>query len=114
MSLVAGNSKSITLRDLQPDTEYQVTITAFVDGKKFKSRPKVFRTKSSTPPVTSVVEEYVAPTQTTTTKKEPTLPTPEVVNPDPTAIGSKYTPQTSTTVSKKTKQQKKKRRQKAY
>lgn len=98
VSLVAGNSKSITLRELQPDTEYQVTITAFVDGKKFKSRPKVFRTKSATPQ-TSVIEEYVAPTQTTAAKREPTQPTPEVVNPDPTAIGSKYTPQTSTTVS---------------
>lgn len=97
ISLVAGNSKSITLRDLLPDTQYQVTITAIVGGKKFRSRPIVFKTSKA--PSEDQVTRDVVTTQATITKKEAAPITPEIVNPDPTAVGSKYTPQTSTTVS---------------
>ena len=42
--VVAGNSDSVTLSNLKADTQYAVTITALKAGKKFKSRPVVFRT----------------------------------------------------------------------
>lgn len=42
--LVAGNSDAITLTDLQADTQYQLVITAVRAGKKYRSRPIVFRT----------------------------------------------------------------------
>ncbi|KAK0073936.1 hypothetical protein PV325_008980 [Microctonus aethiopoides] len=49
--LVAGNSDAITLTDLQADTQYQLVITAVRAGKKYRSRPIVFRTLE--PPRTS-------------------------------------------------------------
>ncbi|KAL1138070.1 hypothetical protein AAG570_009765 [Ranatra chinensis] len=42
--VVAGNSDSVTLTGLTADTQYSVTVTAVRGGKKFKSRPVVFRT----------------------------------------------------------------------
>ncbi|KAG8262051.1 hypothetical protein J6590_061103 [Homalodisca vitripennis] len=44
VAVVAGNSDSVTLSGLLADTQYQITVTAVRDGKKFKSRPIVFRT----------------------------------------------------------------------
>ncbi|XP_063973627.1 uncharacterized protein LOC135160704 isoform X14 [Diachasmimorpha longicaudata] len=49
--LVAGNSDAVTLSDLQADTQYQLVITAVRGGKKYRSRPIVFRTLE--PPRTS-------------------------------------------------------------
>ncbi|XP_034942068.1 uncharacterized protein [Chelonus insularis] len=49
--LVAGNSDAVTLSDLQADTQYQLVITAVRAGKKYRSRPIVFRTLE--PPRTS-------------------------------------------------------------
>ncbi|XP_008548893.1 uncharacterized protein LOC103572189 isoform X2 [Microplitis demolitor] len=49
--LVAGNSDAVTLNDLQADTQYQLVITAVRAGKKYRSRPIVFRTLE--PPRTS-------------------------------------------------------------
>lgn len=43
--VVAGNSDSVTLSSLKPNTQYQVTVTAVRGGRKFKSRPVVFRTQ---------------------------------------------------------------------
>lgn len=42
--MVAGNSDAVTLNDLQADTQYQLVITAVRAGKKYRSRPIVFRT----------------------------------------------------------------------
>lgn len=42
--VVAGNSDSVTLTGLKPNTQYQVTVTAVREGRKFRSRPVVFRT----------------------------------------------------------------------
>ncbi|XP_075237204.1 uncharacterized protein LOC142333674 isoform X4 [Lycorma delicatula] len=44
VAVVAGNSDSVTLSSLLADTQYQVTVTAVRAGKKFRSRPIVFRT----------------------------------------------------------------------
>lgn len=44
VAVVAGNSDSVTLSGLLADTQYQVTVTAVRSGKKYKSRPIVFRT----------------------------------------------------------------------
>ncbi|XP_055701970.1 uncharacterized protein LOC129801196 isoform X2 [Phlebotomus papatasi] len=41
---VAGNSEAVTLINLLPDTQYQLTVAALFNGKKFRSRPIVFRT----------------------------------------------------------------------
>ena len=42
--VVAGNREAVTLGGLLPDTQYQLTVTAVWSGKKFRSRPIVFRT----------------------------------------------------------------------
>ncbi|XP_037041291.1 uncharacterized protein LOC119078008 isoform X1 [Bradysia coprophila] len=44
VAVVAGNSEAVTLIGLTPDTQYQLTVTAVFSGKKFRSRPIVFRT----------------------------------------------------------------------
>ncbi|XP_039296568.1 uncharacterized protein LOC111053837 isoform X2 [Nilaparvata lugens] len=44
VAVVAGNSDSVTLSGLLADTQYQVTVTAVRSGKKYRSRPIVFRT----------------------------------------------------------------------
>lgn len=44
IAVIAGNSEAVILHNLIPDTQYQVTVTANWGGKKFKSRPIVFRT----------------------------------------------------------------------
>ena len=42
--MVAGNSEAVTLNNLHADTQYQLIVTAVKQGKKFRSRPIVFRT----------------------------------------------------------------------
>lgn len=44
VAVVAGNSDAVTLSGLKPDTQYQVTVAAVWAGKKYRSRPIVFRT----------------------------------------------------------------------
>ena len=85
------------LRELRPDTQYQVIVTAVVNGKNYKSRRIVFKTANAS-------KDYLELESAKSTFKPPNPRkhysyAPELVNPDPTAIGSKNTPQTSTTVS---------------
>ncbi|XP_058178101.1 uncharacterized protein LOC131294073 [Anopheles ziemanni] len=49
--VVAGNRDAVTLGGLTPDTQYQLTVAAVWNGKKYRSRPIVFRTLE--PPKTS-------------------------------------------------------------
>ncbi|KAG6800381.1 hypothetical protein HZU73_04260 [Apis mellifera caucasica] len=51
VAVVAGNSEAVTLSGLRADTQYQLVVTAVRGGKKFRSRPIVFRTLE--PPRTS-------------------------------------------------------------
>ncbi|XP_014487428.1 PREDICTED: uncharacterized protein LOC106751134 isoform X4 [Dinoponera quadriceps] len=51
VAVVAGNSEAVTLSGLRADTQYQLVVTAVRAGKKFRSRPIVFRTLE--PPRTS-------------------------------------------------------------
>lgn len=44
VEVVAGNSDAVTLSNLYPDTQYQLTVSAVWSGKKYRSRPIVFRT----------------------------------------------------------------------
>ncbi|XP_031850327.1 uncharacterized protein LOC116435176 isoform X2 [Nomia melanderi] len=49
--VIAGNSEAVTLSGLRADTQYQLAVTAIRAGKKYRSRPIVFRTLE--PPRTS-------------------------------------------------------------
>ncbi|XP_069677244.1 uncharacterized protein [Periplaneta americana] len=52
--VAAGNSNFITLRNLEPSTQYQVTVVAVKGGKRLRSRPTVFMTmEPPEPPNTS-------------------------------------------------------------
>ncbi|XP_029174350.1 uncharacterized protein LOC114942983 isoform X5 [Nylanderia fulva] len=51
VAVVAGNSEAVTLSNLRADTQYQLVVTAVKAGRKFRSRPIVFRTLE--PPRTS-------------------------------------------------------------
>lgn len=44
LDVVAGNSNFITLRNLEPGTQYQVTVVAIKGGKRYRSRPTIFLT----------------------------------------------------------------------
>lgn len=44
VAIVAGNSDAVTLTGLKADTQYQLTVAAVWQGRKYKSRPIVFRT----------------------------------------------------------------------
>lgn len=44
VEVVAGNSDAVTLSNLYPDTQYHLTVSAVWSGKKYRSRPIVFRT----------------------------------------------------------------------
>ncbi|XP_076266694.1 uncharacterized protein LOC143200173 isoform X2 [Rhynchophorus ferrugineus] len=44
VAVVAGNSDAVTLSNLKPDTQYQLTVAAVWAGRKYRSRPIVFRT----------------------------------------------------------------------
>ncbi|XP_029174348.1 uncharacterized protein LOC114942983 isoform X3 [Nylanderia fulva] len=44
VAVVAGNSEAVTLSNLRADTQYQLVVTAVKAGRKFRSRPIVFRT----------------------------------------------------------------------
>uniref|UniRef100_A0AAG5DFG3 Fibronectin type-III domain-containing protein n=1 Tax=Anopheles atroparvus TaxID=41427 RepID=A0AAG5DFG3_ANOAO len=49
--VVAGNRDAVTLGGLTPDTQYQLSVAAVWNGKRYRSRPIVFRTLE--PPRTS-------------------------------------------------------------
>ncbi|XP_058463067.1 uncharacterized protein LOC131437613 isoform X8 [Malaya genurostris] len=53
--VVAGNREAVTLGGLSPDTQYQLTVAAVWSGKKYRSRPIVFRTLE--PPRTSYQQD---------------------------------------------------------
>ncbi|XP_055619475.1 uncharacterized protein LOC129764431 isoform X2 [Toxorhynchites rutilus septentrionalis] len=53
--VVAGNREAVTLGGLSPDTQYQLTVAAIWNGRKFRSRPIVFRTLE--PPRTSFQQD---------------------------------------------------------
>ncbi|XP_044586445.1 uncharacterized protein LOC123266314 isoform X3 [Cotesia glomerata] len=76
--LVAGNSDAVTLNDLQADTQYQLVITAVRAGKKYRSRPIVFRTLE--PPRTSPQQDA------SVTGGPPIPPPPSSSNPHPAPI----------------------------
>lgn len=44
MAVVAGHSQAVVLGNLLPDTQYQLTVAAVYNGRKYKSRPIVFKT----------------------------------------------------------------------
>jgi hypothetical protein len=48
VAVVAGNSDAVTLSGLKTDTQYQLTVAAVWGGKKYRSRPIVFRTLGKT------------------------------------------------------------------
>ncbi|XP_046389715.1 uncharacterized protein LOC124158599 isoform X2 [Ischnura elegans] len=50
VAVVAGNTGAVTLEGLQADRQYQVTVAAVRAGRKFRSRPVVFRTLAAPPP----------------------------------------------------------------
>nr|XP_023011558.1 uncharacterized protein LOC111501873 isoform X1 [Leptinotarsa decemlineata] len=58
VAVVAGNSDAVTLSSLKADTQYQVTVAAVWAGKKYRSRPIVFRTLE--PPRTSPQQDPMA------------------------------------------------------
>ncbi|XP_050543570.1 uncharacterized protein LOC126906773 isoform X2 [Daktulosphaira vitifoliae] len=41
---IAVNSDSVTLGNLMPNTQYQVIVTAFKAGRRYRSRPVIFKT----------------------------------------------------------------------
>ncbi|CAH1122128.1 unnamed protein product [Ceutorhynchus assimilis] len=49
VAIVAGNSDAVTLSNLNPDTQYQLTVSAIWAGRKYRSRPIVFRTLGCSP-----------------------------------------------------------------
>ncbi|XP_033607833.1 uncharacterized protein LOC111865727 isoform X2 [Cryptotermes secundus] len=52
--VVAGNSNFITLNNLVPSTQYQVTVVAVKGGRRYRSRPTIFLTmEPPEPPNTS-------------------------------------------------------------
>lgn len=56
--MVAGNSEAVTLSGLKPDTQYQVTVAAVWAGKKYRSRPIVFRTLGTFTTVSCLSGEF--------------------------------------------------------
>lgn len=97
---VAGNSHSVVLRQLRPGTQYQVTVSAIINGKNYKSRRLVFKTGNDSDEITDSRGVELDPSKPTKPSRWRST-TQEIINPDPTALDSKYTPQTSTTVSNK-------------
>ncbi|XP_017779171.1 PREDICTED: uncharacterized protein LOC108564579 isoform X2 [Nicrophorus vespilloides] len=57
VAVVAGNSDAVTLSGLKADTQYQLTVAAVWGGRKYRSRPIVFRTLE--PPRTSPQQDVM-------------------------------------------------------
>lgn len=83
VAVVAGNSEAVTLSGLKADTQYQVTVAAVWAGKKYRSRPIVFRTlePSRTTPQTepAVLLTTIGPPTITSESGAPPHPP---INPD--------------------------------
>ncbi|KAK9876988.1 hypothetical protein WA026_016017 [Henosepilachna vigintioctopunctata] len=62
VAVVAGNSDAVTLSGLKADTQYQLTVAAVWGGKKYRSRPIVFRTLE--PPRSSPQQDSMATSST--------------------------------------------------
>ncbi|XP_049823655.1 uncharacterized protein LOC109601405 isoform X2 [Aethina tumida] len=96
VAVVAGNSDAVTLSGLKADTQYQVTVAAVWAGKKYRSRPIVFRTLEHMcvpePPRSSPQQDPMASFPT-----EPPTPPREPVQAQTPADTFEY-PQTSSTV----------------
>jgi hypothetical protein len=56
---IAGNSKAVTIGGLNPETLYELSITAFRKGEKFSSEPIVFRTLKEMSAIVSVEKTNV-------------------------------------------------------
>ncbi|XP_071446856.1 uncharacterized protein [Hetaerina americana] len=56
VAVVAGNTGAVTLEGLQADRQYQVSVAAVRAGRKFRSRPVVFRTLA--PPTPGLQPPY--------------------------------------------------------
>ncbi|KAK7600969.1 hypothetical protein V9T40_008410 [Parthenolecanium corni] len=76
VAVVAANSNSVTLNNLLPNTQYQMTVTAIKSGRKYKSRPIVFRTLESGAVIT---DAFSGNDNETTSGNIITLGTPDVV-----------------------------------
>ncbi|XP_045473395.1 fibronectin type III domain-containing protein 5 isoform X1 [Harmonia axyridis] len=85
VAVVAGNSDAVTLSGLKADTQYQLTVAAVWGGRKYRSRPIVFRTLE--PPQSSPQQDSLA----SSTAGSPT--SREVLDP---ANLPEYTPNSST------------------
>jgi hypothetical protein len=48
IAVVDGNSEAVVLGGLSPDTQYQLTVAALFNQKKYRSRPIIFRTLGET------------------------------------------------------------------
>jgi hypothetical protein len=70
VAVVAGNSDAVTLSGLKADTQYQLTVAAVWGGKKYRSRPIVFRTLE--PPRSSPQQDPMAtlPTDSPATRDD--------------------------------------------
>ncbi|XP_012216831.1 uncharacterized protein [Linepithema humile] len=64
VAVVAGNSEAVTLSGLRADTQYQLVVTAVRAGKKFRSRPIVFRTLGKLYPSPSSRSQVTEPPRT--------------------------------------------------
>ncbi|CAH1185392.1 unnamed protein product [Phyllotreta striolata] len=99
VALVAGNSDAVTLSGLKADTQYQLTVAAVWRGKKYRSRPIVFRTLE--PPRTSPQQDQMAAAFST---PEPAVATSTARDKEATPTGDQAPadlveyPQTSSTV----------------
>lgn len=58
VAVVAGNSEAVTLFNLSPDTQYQLTVTSVWSGRKYRSRPIVFRTLGKRTPTPIIRTRY--------------------------------------------------------
>ncbi|KAJ8920024.1 hypothetical protein NQ315_011674 [Exocentrus adspersus] len=77
VAVVAGNSDAVTLSGLKADTQYQLTVAAVWAGKKYRSRPIVFRTLE--PPRSSPQQDPMAAvvsTEVSTPKDKEASPAP--------------------------------------
>ncbi|XP_072377689.1 fibronectin type III domain-containing protein 4 [Diabrotica undecimpunctata] len=95
VAVVAGNSDAVTLSGLKADTQYQVTVAAVWGGKKYRSRPIVFRTLE--PPRTSPQQDQMAAAFSTSEPAVATSTTREKESGQSPADLVEY-PQTSSTV----------------
>ncbi|KAL1497834.1 hypothetical protein ABEB36_008723 [Hypothenemus hampei] len=100
VAIAAGNSDAVTLSNLNPDTQYQLTVSAVSAGRKYRSRPIVFRTLE--PPKSSAQQDAMAIASAPTTISLTTTTTTTEFATTKIVSTEKYVPveypQTSSTV----------------